>query len=456
MDKNTTSLGKDKILPLLLRLSLPSTFAMFINALYNVVDAIFVGRGVSRDALGGLAVAFPLQMIIMSIGFLIGLGTASLISRSLGAKDYEKAKYALGNAITSGVIIAIILTILVLLNLDRLILLFGATPELTQYAKDYLSIIMLSAVFMIMAIISNNIIRAQGNATMAMISMVSGAVLNIALDPLFIFVFKMGIKGAALATAISQTLTFIVGISYIFSKRSTIHISWNHLVIKLSVIREIVAVGFSGFIRQVAGSVVVAILNNVINTVTGDLATLYISIFGVINRIITFMLMPMFGVVQAFLPIAGFNFGAKKYIRVKEAVKITLLILIGIGSVATLIIFLFTKGIIGVFTDDLQLIDKGYLILRTVVIATPFVGFQIISAVLFQALGKAKPALFLALLRQLILLIPLLIILPKILGVNGIWMSFPISDAASVMISFLLLKREVSIINKMHLQFESS
>ena len=151
MDKNTTSLGQDKILPLLLKLSLPSTFAMFINALYNVVDAIFVGRGVSTDALGGLAVAFPLQMIIMSIGFLIGIGTASLISRSLGAKDYEKAKYALGNAITSGVIISIILTILVLLNLDLLIRLFGATPELTQYAKDYLSIIMLSAVFLIMA-----------------------------------------------------------------------------------------------------------------------------------------------------------------------------------------------------------------------------------------------------------------------------------------------------------------
>ena len=455
MDKNTTSLGRDKILPLLLRLSLPSTFAMFINALYNVVDAIFVGRGVSTDALGGLAIAFPLQMIIMSMGFLIGIGTASLISRSLGAKDYERARYALGNAITSGIVISIVLTIFVLIYLDKLIWIFGATKDLVQYAKDYLSVIILSAVFAIMAIISNNIIRAQGNATMAMISMVSGAVLNIALDPIFIFVFKMGIRGAALATALSQTLSFIIGMSYIFSKRSSLHITWTHLIIRLSVIKEVIAIGFSGFIRQVAGSIVVAILNNVINTVTGDLATLYISIFGVINRIVTFMMMPMFGVVQAFLPIAGFNFGAREYLRVKDAIKVTLFILIGIGSVATIVIFLFTKGIIGVFTDDLELIDKGYLILRTIIIATPLVGFQIISAVLFQALGKARPALFLALLRQLILLIPLLMILPGLLGVNGIWMAFPIADTASVMISSLLLKREVGVITRMQLQFES-
>ena len=311
MDKNTLGLGHEKILPLLIRLSVPSTFAMFINALYNLVDAIFVGRGVSTEAIGGLAVAFPVQMIIMSVGFLIGIGASSVISRALGAKDHERSKYALGNAFVSGLIIAVVIVTAFFLTLDSIIRIFGATAELEQYAYDYLSIILMSAVFFILAIISNNIIRAQGNAKMAMISMVSGAVLNIILDPIFIFVFKMGIKGAALATAISQVVTLIVGLTYIFGKKSSIHIGLKHLKLKLDIMKEVITIGFSGFVRQVASSIVVAILNNVIKINTGELATLYITVFGIINRVIMFILMPMFGVVQAFQPVAGFNFGAK-------------------------------------------------------------------------------------------------------------------------------------------------
>ena len=453
MDKNTLSLGNDRILPLLIRLSIPSTFAMFVNALYNLVDAIFVGRGVSTEAIGGLAVAFPVQMIIMAVGFLIGIGSSSIISRALGAKDHERSKYALGNAIVSGAVIAVVIVTVFFLNLRSIIRIFGATKELEQYAYDYLSIILISGVFFILAIISNNIIRAQGNAKMAMISMVSGAVLNMILDPLFIFVFKMGIRGAALATAISQLVTLIVGITYIFGKRSSIHIGLKHLKLKLDIMKEVTAIGFSGFVRQVAGSIVVAILNNVIKLNTGDMATLYISVFGIINRVLMFMLMPMFGVVQAFQPVAGFNFGAKSFDRVKEAIRITLGILVVIGTVATFVVLLFTKQIIGIFTDDATVIETGYTVLRTVVYVTPLVGFQIISAVLYQALGKAGPALFLALLRQLIVLVPLLLILPEIYGTTGIWISFPLADGISVIISYFMLRREVGIINRFALDY---
>ncbi len=453
MDKNTLSLGNDRILPLLIRLSIPSTFAMFVNALYNLVDAIFVGRGVSTEAIGGLAVAFPVQMIIMAVGFLIGIGSSSIISRALGAKDHERSKYALGNAIVSGAVIAVVIVTVFFLNLRSIIRIFGATKELEQYAYDYLSIILISGVFFILAIISNNIIRAQGNAKMAMISMVSGAVLNMILDPLFIFVFKMGIRGAALATAISQLVTLIVGITYIFGKRSSIHIGLKHLKLKLDIMKEVTAIGFSGFVRQVAGSIVVAILNNVIKLNTGDMATLYISVFGIINRVLMFMLMPMFGIVQAFQPVAGFNFGAKSFDRVKESIRITLGILVVIGTVATFVVLLFTKQIIGIFTDDATVIETGYTVLRTVVYVTPLVGFQIISAVLYQALGKAGPALFLALLRQLIVLVPLLLILPEIYGTTGIWISFPLADGISVIISYFMLRREVGIINRFALDY---
>ena len=453
MDKNTLRLGQEKIFPLLIRLSIPTTFAMFINALYNIVDAIFVGRGVSTDAIGGLAIAFPVQMIILATGFLIGIGASSVISRSLGAKDYEKAKYALGNALFAGFLLGIIIVIFFYWNLNSILGIFGATQVLRQYAYDYLSIILSSAVFFILAIISNNIIRAQGNARMAMTMMVSGAVLNIILDPIFIYIFKMGIKGAALATAISQVVNLVIGLTYIFGKNSSIHIKLKHVRLKFKLLLEMIAIGFSAFIRQVAGSVVVAVLNNVIKITTGDAATLYISIFGIVNRVLIFMILPMFGVVQAFLPIAGFNFGAKNYKRVKESVDITLILMIFIGVVTTSFALIFTKQILNIFTDDPNVLDIGPTILRTVIYVVPLIGFQIVSAVLYQALGKARPALFLALLRQLIILIPLLLVLPGIYGVNGIWLSFPLSDAIAVIISFFMLRNEVGVIKKMQFDF---
>jgi len=456
MDKSTTRLGQEKIFPLLIKLSVPSTFAMLVSALYNIVDAIFVGRGVSTEALGGLAVAFPVQMIIMSVGFLIGVGASSIISRSLGAGDHEKSRYALGNAYTAGTIIAVVIVIISIFNLNSLVRIFGATKELEQYARDYLQIILFAGVIHILAIISNNIMRAQGNAKTAMMSMVSGALMNMILDPIFIFVLHMGIKGAALATAISQCVTLIVGLAYVFGKKSTIHVTCIHFRIRAQLLKEMTAIGFSNFIRQIAGSIVVAVLNNVINTVTGGMATLYISVFGIINRVMAFMMMPMFGVVQAFLPIAGYNYGAKSYKRVRESIKVTLIILLLLGTVSTLVILLVTRQVLGIFTNDVAVLKNGPVILRTVIYITPLVGFHIITSTLYQAIGKAGPALFLALLRQLIVLIPLLLLLPRFLGSNGIWLSFPLADSATVIISLIMLRHEAGLIKKNQLEYMSA
>ena len=449
MKFNSESLGKEKMLHLLIRLSLPATFGMLMNALYNLVDAIFIGRGVGRDALGGIAIAFPVQMIIIGFGFLIGMGSASLISRSLGQGDKEKAKNTVGNAMMSGLVLSIFIVALVTLFLDKIIMLFGSTDELFIYTKDYLSVIVIGSPFLIIGVITNNIIRSEGNAKMAMITMAAGAILNIGLDPIFIYGLDMGIKGAALATIISQMVNFVIGMIYIVGPKTSLKFSIRNMKVRLDILREVVAVGVSAFVRQIAGSLVAIALNNVIKIHGGDLASLYISSFGIVNRIIAFMFMPMFGVVQAFQPIAGYNYGAKKMSRVLESIKFTLVIMTIIGTINALVGELFPKFFISLFIEDIQTIEAGSTILKYILIFVPLIGVQIISATLFQAIGRAKPALFLALLRQLILLVPLLLILPNIFGIVGIWVSYPVADLLSVVIAFILFKKETNILKRM-------
>ncbi|HDK27596.1 MAG TPA: MATE family efflux transporter [Candidatus Atribacteria bacterium] len=449
MKQLTARLGEEKISKLLVKLSLPATIGMMVNALYNLVDTIFVGRGVGALAIGGLTIAFPIQMIIMAFAQMIGIGAASAISRSLGAKEIEKADYVAGNSFLLIVILSSIIAAIGLFFTEPMLRLFGATDTILPYAKDYITIILWGSIFFSFAMSSNNLIRAEGNAKVAMATMLIGAILNIILDPIFIFVFKMGVKGAALATVISKFVSFLYVLTYLYSGKSSLKVKLHHLKPKMHIIIEILTVGFASFARQVTGSVVAIVVNNSLRIFGGDMALI---IVGILHRVTMFIFMPLFGVVQGMQPIVGFNYGAKKLDRVKETLKLSLITTTAFASFGWLIIELFPLVIIGVFTKDAEIIEKGSTIMRVVISMIPLIGIQIVGAALFQSLGKAVPSLILALLRQVLLFIPLVIILPRVFSLRlwGIWIAYPAADILSVVLTVLFLRSELK---KMNLSF---
>lgn len=442
MKKLATRLGEERISKLLINLSVPATIGMMVNALYNLVDTIFVGRGVGALAIGGLTIAFPIQMVIMAFAQMIGIGAASAISRSLGAKDIEKADYVAGNSFLLIVILSSIITAIGLIFTEPMLRLFGSTDTILPYAKDYITIILWGSIFFSFAMSSNNLIRAEGNAKVAMATMLIGAILNIILDPIFIFVFKMGVKGAALATVISKFVSFIYVLTYLYSGKSSLKVKLHHLKPKMHIIIEILTVGFASFARHVTGSVVAIVVNNSLRFFGGDMALI---IVGILHRVTMFVFMPLFGVVQGMQPIVGFNYGAKKLDRVKETLKLSLITTTVIATFGWLLVQLFPFAIISVFTRDAEIIEKGSTIMRIVISVIPVIGIQIVGAALFQSLGKAVPSLILALLRQVLLFIPLVIILPRVfsLGLLGIWIAYPAADILSVALTVIFLRSEL-------------
>jgi len=452
MKQISTRLGEQKISKLLLNLSLPATVGMLVNALYNLVDTIFVGRGVGAIAIGGLTVAFPIQMIIMAFAMMIGIGAASAISRSLGEKNIERADYVAGNSFLCVIILSAIISALGLIFTEPMLRIFGSTETILPYAKDYIKIILWGNIFFSFAMSSNNLIRAEGNAKVAMATMLIGAILNIFLDPLFIYVFKLGIKGAALATIISQFISFLYILTYLYSGKSSLKIKLHHLKPKINIIKEIFAVGSAAFFRQVSGSIVAIVVNNSLRVFGGDIALI---IVGMLQRITMFMFMPLFGVIHGMQPIVGFNYGAKKYDRLKEAVKLSLITATTLATFSWLIVELFPAAIISIFTTDTEIITKGFQVIRIAVSMIPFIGIQIVAAGLFQSLGKAVPSLVLSLLRQVLLFIPLVIILPRVLelGIMGIWIAYPAADILSVILTVLYLRSELK---KMDFWFDNN
>ncbi|MCK4309756.1 MAG: MATE family efflux transporter [Candidatus Atribacteria bacterium] len=442
MKQLTARLGEERISKLLVNLSVPATIGMMVNALYNLVDTIFVGRGVGALAIGGLTIAFPIQMFIMAFAQMIGIGAASAISRSLGAKDIEKADYVAGNSFLCIIVLSSIIAAIGLIFTEPMLRFFGSTETILPYAKDYITIILWGSVFFSFAMSSNNLIRAEGNAKVAMATMLIGAILNIILDPIFIFVFNMGVKGAALATVISKFISFLYVLTYLYSGKSSLKVKLHHLKPKMRIIIEILTVGFSSFARHVTGSVVAIVVNNSLRIFGGDMALI---IVGIVHRVTMFVFMPLFGVVQGMQPIVGFNYGAKKFVRVKETLKLSLIITTAIATFGWLIIELFPFSIISVFTRDAEIIEKGSTIMRIVISVIPVIGIQIVGAALFQSLGKAVPSLILALLRQVLLFIPLVIILPRVLGLGllGIWIAYPSADILSVVLTVLFLRSEL-------------
>jgi putative MATE family efflux protein len=433
-------LGSQSIGKLLLRLSVPATVAMLVMALYNVVDTIFVGRGVGTDAIGGLTIVFPFQIIVMAFANMIGIGTASVVSRNLGSGNRDRACTAGGNAFAVSIGFGLLVTILGYFLLNPILRLFGATPVLLGYAREYLSVILAGTVFITFAMSTNHIVRAEGRATVAMLTMVLGAVANIILDPIFIFGLKMGIRGAALATVISQFLSFCFLLLFYLSGRSSLKIRLIHLKAVGGVLKEIFALGVPAFIRQGGMSLVLILVNNLLGRYGGDI---YISVFGVIFRILHFVLMPLSGLVQGFQPITGYNYGAGKIDRVKYGVRLTLLISSALAVAGFLILSLLPGPIFRIFSTDSNLIRAGMPVLRVVVLIVPLIGIQMIGSAYFQAVGKARPAFFLGLSRQFIFLLPMMIVLPLAFGLWGVFAAFPAADLLSSLVTGLWLWKDV-------------
>lgn len=440
MSPERAELGQAPIGKLLLKMSLPATFAMMVNGLYNLVDTIFIGRGVGTEAIGGLALAFPAQMIIMGFGISIGQGAASVVSRNLGAENDVRARRAAGNAFALAALAGILILTLGTVFLEPLLNLLGATDALRIHARDYLSIILLGSPFIALAMTSNNLLRAEGKAKVSMVVMLIGAVTNIILDPIFIFAFKMGVSGAAWATVTGQFLAFLYASRFFLSGKTLVHVKPKHWIPEASVLREIVALGFPTFVRQGGQSIVSVILNNLLGRYGGDI---YISAYGVVNRLLMFLFMPLFGTVQGFQPIAGFNYGAGLFDRVRRTLKITLIYATAYTTVGFLLLFLMPRTFAGIFTADPQLIDTVAHVMRYVIAVFPLIGIQIIGGSYFLVIGKSFPSLVLNLSRQFLILIPLLLLLPRYFGITGLLVSFPVADFLATIITVIWLLAEL-------------
>ncbi len=436
MQKRTKMMVEEKIWNLLLKLSVPAMIGMLVNALYNVVDTIFVGRGVGVKGIAAIAIAFPIQMIIMAIALSVGIGSASIISRKWGAKDIDGAESTLGNALSLALILSIVIGLPGIVFAPQILYLFGASGNIIGYSVVYLRIILAGVFFTLFTMVTNNIIRAEGNANMAMITMLTSAVLNIILDPIFIFALHMGVAGAAIATVIAKFFTTIVQFYYFRSKYSIIRFHIKKLKLKLKLINEIFAIGSSAFVRQVVGSITIIILNKLLSIYGGDMG---IAVYGVIQRLLMLAYMPMFGIAQGLQPIVGFNYGAGLFNRVKEGIRDAIIAASLISTLSFVFIYLFPTFFISLFSKNVELISMGKVALRIITAMFPLIGFQIVASSMYQSLGKAVPALFLALLRQAILFIPAIYVLAAIFKLNGIWLTFPVTDALAAIITIIML-----------------
>lgn len=447
MGDRQEQLRSEKIGTLLLKFSIPAIVGMLVNALYNIVDRIFIGQGVNAFAITGIGLVFPIMTVMMAFGMLIGVGSTALVSIRLGENRQEEAEHILGNAFTLLVIVSLLITVLGLVFIDPLLLIFGASPDTIGYAKDYIVIILSGTLFNALGFGLNNIIRAEGNPKAAMVTMLLGAIINTILDPIFIFVFDMGVKGAAYATLIGQFANTIYVLSYFNSKKSILKIHRKHMKLSKEIVMGIFAIGMSPFAMQLAASVVQLLSNNALKTHGGDLA---IGAMSIISSAVMIFFMPIFGINQGSQPIIGYNYGAKQYDRVKHTLKLAVGAATAISLIGFITVQVFPQAIIRIFNDDPELIRIGSSGIRIYLAMMPIIGFQIVSANYFQAIGKAKISMFLSLLRQVTLLIPLLIILPPIFGLTGVWLSAPSADFISVIITGIYIWRDMRKLDEAH------
>jgi MATE family, multidrug efflux pump len=438
-------MGEHSILRLIVRFSLPAVFGMMVQALYNVVDRIYIGRAVGSLGIGATTIAMPIMMIGFGFALMVGIGGNALVSIRLGEQKRDKAEQVIGNAVVMMLISSTILVTLGLVFITPALRFFGATDTILPYAHDYIQIIMMGWIVQTMGFGLNNFIRGEGNPKRAMFTMLVGSVSNLILDPIFIFGFGWGMQGAAVATVISQSISFVFVMHYFLSGRSLLKIRVRYFRLDKEVVLRILAVGAAPFLFHIADSMVGAVINKQLKDHGGDLA---ISMAGIHISLIMIVFMFVIGIAQGTQPIIGYNYGARYYDRVKKTLFQAILIAtIGI-SCAYVLIMSFPVALVGLFNkEDAALIELGAHTIPIFFVLLPLLGFQVIASSFFQAIGKARQAAFLVLSRTVLIQVPCILILPYFFGLDGVWMSTPISILGSSLLTgtfLFFILRQVS------------
>ncbi len=443
---NSKKLAEQDVGKLLLQFSIPGIVGMMVNSLYTVIDRMFIGNVVGAEAISGVSLTFPISIIIMAFGMLVGIGAASCISISLGKNKKDEAEKIFGNAFTLIVITSLIVTVLGLAFINPILKSFGASNNTISYAKEFITILLFGTVLQNLGLGLNNVIRAEGNPKKAMTTMLIGGICNIILDVIFVFIMHFGIRGAAFATFISQGINTIWVLRYFKGNESLLKLRRKNLKLQKEIVLSIFSIGMSPFAMQLAASAVNVIINIRLVSYGGDLA---VGAMGIINSIATIFFMPILGITQGLQPIAGFNYGAKKYDRVKRVLKLACISGVCISALGGLLIETCPKFFVQLFNkSDLNLLNITVHGIRIYMSMFFVVGLQIVSSNFFQAIGRAKISMVLALSRQVIVLIPMLIILPHIFNLNGVWMAAPISDLMSTILTFIFIFKEINKINR--------
>lgn len=440
MNKKVNELGTEKISKLLIKQAVPASIGILVMSLNMIVDTIFVGRWIGIMAIAAITVVLPIAFFISSIGMGIGIGGSSIISRALGAHKFDTAFKTFGNQITLTVGLSVLFVFLGTYFCFPILKLFGANGAIVAPATEYFHVVIYGVPFLAFAMMGNPIIRAVGQPKFAMYAMILPAIANIILDIIFIKIFDWGMYGAGLATTISYATSGLFVLGFFLSSKSSLRIHVKNFVLEFNIVKEIIALGGVTIVRQGTISLLIIILNYTLFKYGGEVS---IAVYGIINRVMMFALFPVLGVTQGFLPIAGFNYGANNTQRVKETLKTAIIYGTGVAVVIFMGIVLFPEAIVGVFTENTELLSRTPNALLITFLATPVITAQLIGSAYFQAAGKAWPALCLTLLKQGVFLIPLVYILPKYYGINGVWMSFPIADVLATGITVAYLKREL-------------
>lgn len=412
---------------------------MTASSLYNMADSIFIGHGVGALAISGLALTFPLMNLAAAFGSLVGVGASTLVSVKLGQKDYDGANHILGNVLVLNVLLGVGFTLVFWLLLDPILYFFGASEQTIGYARDYMRIILLGNVITHMYLGLNSVLRSSGFPKMAMYATLSSVIINCVLNPLFIFVFNWGIQGSAWATVISQAISLTGQLIHFSKPTQLLHFRKGIYRLRAEIVQAILSIGLSPFLMNLCSCMIVILINRGLKEHGGDMA---IGAYGIVNRIAFLFVMIIMGFNQGMQPIAGYNFGAKLYHRVTEVTRLTMRWAVGVASVGFLLCQLTPEVIIGLFTTDQELIDIASKGLHIVFAVYPIVGFQMVATNFFMSIGMSRKAIFLSLTRQLIFLIPCLIILPPLMGQIGVWISIPIADVMAASVTAFMLIRQ--------------
>ena len=440
MNRSASEMGIEPIEKLLIKHAVPSSLGILVMSLNILIDTVLVGHWIGPNAIAAINIVLPVSFFVAAIGMSIGIGGGSIISRSLGNKNHDKANKTFGNQVSLTLISTIFFMSLGLYYTNDLIPLFGGKGELFDLAKTYYIIVMIGVPVLGLCMMSSNTIRAEGKPKSAMYAMFIPSISNLCLDYLFIYELGLGMYGAALATTLSYFICGIYILSFFVLKKSDLKLKASDLKFDVSVVKETLSLGLVTLSRQAAVSLTVLVVNNILFSLQGENM---IAVYAIISRMLMFMLFPILGITQGFIPIAGYNFGAKNKDRVLNSVKKAIIYSTGMATLIFLFIYTFSDLVANAFTSDVNIINKTSDALILVFMATPIIGIQLIGSAYFQAIGRAFPALMLTLSRQVFFLIPLVFFLSKIYGVYGVWISFPLSELLSTILTGIYLNFEL-------------